>query len=619
MPLAVLLIALVFGLFTVRLFQLQIVESALLRERSERNSIRTIRLEAPRGEIVDRDGRVVATTRPAFGVQVIPNELRGGHRTWEALGQLLDVDPAVLTERFGTPRGSARFRPVTLDGDLSFDRLARVESHRHALPGVVTDVQPRRHYVEGDLAAHLIGTIGEIRPAQLEDEGFAGYRPGDVVGQTGIEARFESHLRGRPGGRNVVVDVAGREVDVLDEVRPLPGGRVVLALDLDLQRAAERAFRDVPEGEPEKMGAAVALDAKSGDVLALVSRPAFDPNAFAGGIDPATWKALSSDEWDPLRDRAIQNHYPPASTYKAVMALALLDAGVVDRHSTAFCPGYFRYGRRTYRCWKRGGHGQVDLYAAIQQSCDVFFYQYGVQLGVQRIADFGERLLLGRPTGIGIGREATGLLPSPAWKEKRFGEPWYPGETVSLSIGQGYNLMTPIQLAVTYAAIGNGGSVLRPRPVLRLETRDGDVTRTFAPEVRSRLDVSPANLALVKRALAAVVNEPGGTGGRARIQGLQVAGKTGTSQVVKRDLTEGLAGHEVPLRYRDHAWFAAFAPADDAQIAVAVFVEHGEHGSSAAAPIARAILETWNEKQKGGGEVPEAAVVAAGGRDGALD
>jgi len=594
-----LLISLVFLLFIGRLFQLQIIQGALLSARSERNSVRTVHLEAPRGDIVDRDGRVVATTRPAFELQVIPSELRDADRTWRALAQLLEDDPVRLAEKMGTPRGSARFRPVRLDGDMTFDRLARVEAHRHALSGVVTDVRPRRHYPAMDYAAHLLGTIGEISSSQLKSEPFDGYRSGDVVGKTGIESRFEPHLRGRAGGRNVVVDVAGREVDVLEELSPLPGGRVVLALDIDLQRAGEQAFREHLEGEPEKMGAAIALDVRTGDVLALVSRPAYDPNAFAGGIDSATWKSLTTDEWEPLQNRALQHHHPPASTYKAVMALAMLEAGVITPQSTAYCPGFYRFGRRNYRCWKRAGHGTVNLQKALQQSCDVFFYQHGVELGIDRIAGFASRLLLGRVTGISLGQEATGLVPSRAWKEKRFSEPWYPGETVSVAIGQGYNLMTPVQLAVTYAAIANGGRVLRPRPVLRLEARNGEVMETFPPEVRGRVELSEAHWAAVRSGLDAVVNEQGGTGSRARVEGLRVAGKTGTSQVVRLDRTEGLADGEIPIRHRDHAWFAAYAPVEAPEIAVAVFVEHGQHGGSAAAPVAQRILEVWNAKRLG--------------------
>ena len=395
----------------------------------------------------------------------------------------------------------------------------------------------------------------------------------------------------------MVVDAAGREVEVLDEVGAEPGGKLVLALDVDLQRAAEEAFLDVPEGEPPKMGAAVALDVRTGDVLAMTSRPGFDPNAFAGGIDAATWKALTTDEWEPLQNRAIQNHYPPGSTHKAIVAAALLEEGVVDRRSRAFCPGFFRHGGRIYRCWKRGGHGSVDVVRALKESCDVFFYTYGVQLGIDRMARYARSFGLGEPTGIGLPGEAPGLVPSSKWKERRFGEPWYPGETVSASIGQGFNLYTPLQLAVAYAAIANGGKVLRPRLVLRLESRDGRVTRTFPPQVRGEVAVSDRALDVVREGLEAVVMEPRGTGGRARVPGVSVAGKTGTAQVVRLEHLEGLEEDEIPMRYRDHGWFAAFAPVEDPEIAVGVFVEHGLHGSSAAGPVAQRILARYFEKR----------------------
>jgi penicillin-binding protein 2 len=608
------LLLLVFAGFLLRLFQLQILEGEELRRRSKENFVRTLQLRAPRGEIVDREGRVLATTRPAYELQVIPGNLERPDVTYAALGQLLAAEPAALRERVGPARGAARYRPVRLVGDLDFDALARVESHRYALPGVVTDVQPRRHYLDGALGAHLLGTIGEIRSDQLEKDAYQGYRAGDVIGQTGLEARLEAHLRGRDGGRNVVVDVSGRVVEVLDEIPPVPGGRAVLALDLDLQRAAEDAFLDVPEGEPPKMGAAVALDTRTGDVLAMVSRPAYDPNAFAGGIDAATWKALSGDEWQPLQNRAIQNHYPPGSTHKAIVAAAALTEHVITPHTRVFCPGFYRHGGRVYRCWKKGGHGSVDLHRALRESCDVFFYTAGVQLQIDRMARHARSFGLGQRTGIGLAGEAPGLVPSSEWKRKRFGEPWYPGETVSASIGQGYNLYTPLQLAVAYAAIGNGGHVLRPRLLLRLESRDGASVEEFPPEEVGRTLAPPEVLAQVLDGLTAVVEEPGGTGARARVPGLRVAGKTGTAQVVRLQHVEGLKEHEIPLRYRDHGWFAALAPAESPEIAVAVFVEHGLHGSSAAGPVAQRVLAAWQAKRA---PAPVPRVAGAKGEAGA--
>jgi penicillin-binding protein 2 len=612
------LIIAVFTIFAFRLFQLQIVEGETLRKRSEQNSVRTVRLEAPRGDILDREGRVLATTRPAYELQVIPNGLREPKTTFAALAQLLEADSAVLEERVGVRKGAERFQPVTLVDDLDFDRLAKLETHRYALPGVVTDVQPRRHYVEGATAAHLMGLIGEIGGSQLEKRARAGYRPGDIIGQAGLEALLESHLRGRAGGRNVVVDVAGREVEVLDEVAAVPGGKVVLALDLDLQREAEAAFLDVPEGEPAKMGAAVAMDVRTGDLLVMVSPPSYDPNAFAGGIDVETWDALTGDEWEPLQNRAIQNHYPPGSIHKPILAAAFLADGIVTPETRVYCPGYFRHGRRTYRCWKRGGHGSVNIHEALKQSCDVYFYTNGVKLGIDRIAHFAKSFGLGHRTGIRLANEAPGLIPSTDWKRRRFGVVWYPGETVSASIGQGYNLYTPLQLAVAYAAVANGGKVLQPRLLLRLEARDGTVLEDFPPEVRSEVPIASQHLAVVRRGLAGVVEEQGGTGRRARVPGVRVAGKTGTAQVVRLEHTEGMEEEEIPIRYRDHGWFGAFAPVDAPEIAVGVFVEHGLHGASAAAPVAQRILARYFEKKR---EIAEQVAVSesASGADVALD
>lgn len=594
--LAMVAVALVFALFAGRLFQLQLIEGEELLRRSERNSVRTLRLEAPRGEIVDREGRVLATTRPAFGLEVVPHDLAQRGRTFAALGQLLGEDPAKLETALAKGR-AGRFTPVRLVDDLSPDQLARVEVHRYALAGVATEVEPRRHYLEGELAAHLLGSLGEIRSDQLEREQYEGYRSGDVIGQSGLEALFERSLRGKAGGRNVVVDVAGREMDVLEQIEPRPGQRVVLALDLDLQRAAEQAMDAIElPNDPRPTGAVVALDVRSGDVLALASRPAYDPNGFSGGIDAATWQALIEDEWVPLQNRAIQNQFPPGSTFKAFVAAAALHEGVVNEHTTVFCPGSYWYGGRAYRCWRRGGHGSVNLHAALRSSCDVYFYTVGVKLGIDRLASVISTLGLGHPTGIGLANEAAGVMPSPEWKRKRFGERWYPGETVSVSIGQGYDLVTPLQLAVGYAALANGGKVVRPRLALRVEDPGGREVESFAPEVRANLEISAAHMDAVLRGLEAVVSEPGGTGSRARVAGVRVGGKTGTSQVVRLERTLGMAEGAIPKRYRDHGWFAAVAPIEAPEIAVAVLVEHGLHGSTTAAPVAQRVLQRYFEK-----------------------
>ncbi len=592
-------IVLVFAVFFARLFQLQVIQTDDLRLRSLRNSVRTLRLEAPRGEIVDRYGRILATTRPAFGVQMIPHDVRHPNVVIPALAELIDREAGEVRAQVGTPSGRLRFQPIRLAGDLSYDQLARVESHLYALSGVVTDVRPRRHYVGLDLAAHVLGYIGEIHGAQLETRAFADYRQGEVIGQAGIEKLEQDALRGRAGGLNQIVDVAGRVVGVIEEIDPVPGGSVQLTLDLDLQQAAEDAFLPDVLGERARIGAAVALDVHSGDVLALVSKPSFDPNDFAGGIDAEKWKQLTTDPWKPIQNRAISGQYPPGSTYKAFVAAAGLEEGLIDPKRKIFCPGHLRVYNRTYRCWKAGGHGWVDMHRALVESCDVYFYTIGKDLGVDRLAFFAQGFNLGRRTGIQLPQEMPGLVPTAAWKERRFKERWMPGETISTSIGQGFNVVTPLQLAVAYGAIANGGKLVKPRIVLRIADAEGRLVDGSLPEDEEAgtVPVRREHLDRVRAALEGVVHEIGGTGARARVTGVRVAGKTGTAQVVGLKHTDGLDDDEISFELRDHAWFVGFAPAEAPEIVVAAVVEHGGHGGSAAGPIVQKVLARYFEKR----------------------
>jgi len=595
-PMAIIVIAL-FTLFVGRLFQLQILEGEALASRSQANYVRTVRLDAQRGSIVDREGRTIAASRPAYGVDLIPYEIQNPWRTYSVLGEILDRDPVEIAARVGQPRGRWRFKPVSLSKDLPLEQRARIAAHRYAMPGVELYRKPLRDYVYRDLAAQLLGTIGEIDAAELEIEAFSNYRSGETIGKTGIEAANEIHLRGRAGGVNLIVDVAGREIDEIDRREPMPGGRLVLSLDLDLQRVAEGAFRSEDPEQPDKMGALVALDPRNGDVLALVSAPSYDANEFAGGIDRETWQALNLDTWRPLQNRAIAGVYPPGSTYKAIVAAAGLAEGIIDETTEVVCPGHFRLGRRVYRCWKRGGHGVVNLASALAESCDVYFYELGKALGVETLARYARLFGLGSRTGIPIRGEASGLVPTPEWKMRVRGERWIGGETISLSIGQGANLTTPIQLAVAYAAIANGGKIVQPRVVLRRETWDGVVVDETQPTLLAENIIAQPILEMVKKGLTRVVMDPGGTGRRARVPGIVVAGKSGTTQVVSLDFVEGLEPEEIPIRYRDHALFVAFAPVESPEIVVAAIVEHaGRGGGAVAAPMVQKVLAKYFEK-----------------------
>lgn len=598
-PLVFVVLAL-FSVFVGRLFQLQILEGEYLKGRSEANYVRTVQLDAPRGTIVDREGRAIAASRPAYHVDLLPNEMRNPWRTYSVLGALLGRDPEELAAKVGTPKGRARFQPVSLATDVDFVQRAMVAEHRYALPGVELQGKPLREYLYGTLAAQLLGTIGEIDPEELARPEFVDYHQGETIGKTGIEATYETHLRGRSGGVNRIVDVAGREIEELDRIEPTPGGRVVLALDLDLQQAAEDAFSTDDPDQPRRMGAIVALDPNNGDLLAMVSSPSYDANAFAGAIPREVWRALNDDEWHPLRNRAVAGGYPPGSTYKAIVAAAGLAEKAITPSATAHCNGYYRLGRRVYRCWKKGGHGTVDLQRALAGSCDVYFYELGRRLGVETLARYAKLFGLGAPTGIAIRGEAAGLVPTPEWKLRRFKEPWVEGETISLSIGQGANIVTPIQLAVAYATIANGGSVFEPRIVLRKETWDGELVEE-RPVVRRAADVvDPGVLATVREGLRAVVMDPGGTGRRAQVPGINVAGKSGTTQVVSLERVEGLAPNEIPIRFRDHALFAAFAPVEAPEIVVVAIVEHaGGGGGAIAAPMVQKVMARYFSKKEG--------------------
>jgi len=598
-PMAAIVVA-IFVIFIVRLFQLQILEGEDLASRSQANYVRTVRLEAQRGAIVDREERTIAASRPAYGVDIIPHEIRNPWRMYSVLGSILGRDPTEIADKVGQPTGRGRFKPVSLSKDLPLVERAQLAGHRYAMPGVELYRKPLRDYVYRSMGSQLLGTIGEIDARELEADTFTNYRSGETIGKTGVEAANERHLRGQAGGVNLVVDVAGREIDEIARREPTPGGRLVLAMDLDLQQAAEAAFiSDDPE-QPNRMGALVALDPWNGDVLAMVSAPSYDANAFAGGIDRKAWNALNSDPLRPLRNRAIAGVYPPGSTYKAVVAAAGLAEGVIDGTTEVTCLGHFRLGRRVYRCWKRGGHGTVDLEGALAGSCDVYFYELGKVLGVETLARYARLFGLGSRTGVAIRGEAGGLVPTPEWKMRTRGERWIDGETISLSIGQGANLTTPIQLAVAYAVIANGGQVVEPRVVLRRETWDGEVIEEVSPVVRAENVIARPILEMVTQGLTSVVMAPGGTGRRAQVPGITVAGKSGTTQVVSLDLVEGMEPEDIPVRYRDHALFAAFAPVESPEIVVVAIAEHaGGGGGAVAAPMVQKVLARYFQKREG--------------------
>ncbi len=583
-------ICLAFLVLVLRLWQLQILESETFERLSDKNRIRLRRIPFPRGIIFDRQGKIVVDNRASFSVVTVPAEIADATETISRLkeGVLLDGESALANIR--EAKRTAPFRPIVLKEGIKWDEVAWVETNRLDLPGVWVEVEPRRFYPQGMKAAHLMGYVGEITEEVLRNWRGRGYRVGDRVGKYGLERSLEPYLRGRDGGLQVEVDAQGRQLMLLQEVAFEPGADVTLTLDMSLQEMVEDALG-------ERAGAVVVGDPKTGEILALVSHPSFDPNQFSQGFSAEAWRALVEDQRHPLTNRTLAAQYPPGSTFKIVTGVAGLEEGVITKETRLFCPGHYTLGNRDYRCWKDEGHGWMRFREAVIQSCDVFFYQVGERLGVDRLAKYARGFGLGQVTGFDPDQEKGGLVPTSSWKKKRFGDVWHAGETLSVAIGQGFNLVTPIQQFVMISAVANGGTVMMPQVVRTVQGADGRVLATFESQSQGKVPASPATLAAVKDALRGVIHDPRGTGQKARVPGVEAGGKTGTSQVVRmHERVKDKQASSVAYEMRDHAWFVCFAPVEDPKVAVAVIVEHGGHGGAEAAPVAQKILQAYFQK-----------------------
>ena len=577
------------GLIT-RLVFLQVLQGERYTFLSENNRIRIKRVPGTRGMIFDRQGQLLVDSRPSFDLIFVPEDSESPENTLRLLARYLQRDEGELLKTFEENKSRAAFDELVIGRDIEWPSIVAVETHQLDLPGVTLRARPRRNYTDGPMAAHVLGYLGEINQRQLKTLKDQGYVIGDEIGQYGLERRWEELLRGQSGGQQVEVDALGRRVRVLHEVNDVPGYTVHLTLDRQLQETAFEALNG-------KQGTIVALDVNSGAILALASTPAFDPNIFARGIKSDEWSGLIKDQLRPLSNRAIQGQYPPGSTFKIIMSIAGLEEGVIQPESFIQDPGFYPFGNRSFRDWKKGGHGAVNLHKAIVESCDTYFYQLGPKIGIDRIAKWAHAFGLGDKTGIALDDERSGTIPDTEWKRKRYRQPWFPGETVSVAIGQGYVTVTPLQLANMMAAVANGGKLYRPYLVNKVESVDGATAREYGPELIRTIELKTDTLKRVREALSDVVNGAGGTGGAARSQMVQIAGKTGTAQVV--EMKGGYVKTE-QLAYfnRDHAWFVSYAPVDNPQIAIAVLVEHGGHGGDAAAPMAKKVFEKFIEMQK---------------------
>ena len=550
------LVVAIFAALVARLCQIQIIRGREYRRASEENRIRLIRREAPRGVIYDRRGRILATSRLCLDIVVTPNAFRRRPGAVAELARILGEKASSVEARLAREQGP--FRAVTVAADVPFNIATRAAEASLHLPGVRLEGRPLRHYPRGSFAAHVLGYVREISAAELERMRESGYTGRDKIGKEGVERTCEASLHGADGGEQVEVDAVGNLVQILGQVPAVGGDAVVLNLDAGVQAAAER-------GLAGRRGAVVAMDARTGEILGLASAPAFDPNLFCGKISRAQWRYLNGTG-RPQQDRAATALYEPGSVVKLITAAAAIESGRVTAHTRFFCPGYIELGQWRFRCWQRGGHGTLDFISGVSQSCNVMFIRLGRAVGRPALERWARAFGLGARTGVDLPDESCGLVPNPHWKRKRFGLPWYPGDTCQMSVGQGGILVTPLQAAVVTAAIANGGYLVTPRVA-----RSSGGARVEAPAPRP-VGISPATAELLRQGMAAVVRR--GTAQRIWDPSFPIAGKTGTAE----------NPHGKP-----HGWFVGFAPVEDPKVVVAVLVEQGTSGASVA-PIGAAIL-----------------------------
>lgn len=590
-----------FLLIIIRLWYLQVYKGSEFYKFSLENRLRKETIKASRGLIFSRNNELLVRNTPRFDAVIIPQYLRNSKDTLSNLAKILSVDSSKIKEALRKNRHRPRYHPILVKKNISSKEVAIIETENSKMPGVFVKPFVSRDYVDGEIGAHLLGYISQISSKQLpkyRKRDKFNYKLGDFIGQGGVEEYFDYYLRGVDGHEVVEVDARGRRrrkikgeifSELIENRDAISGNNIRLTIDRDLQKTAYNSL----EG---KIGAVVAVDVNTGEILAMVSRPSFDPSAFGKGIKNY-WSKLFNDPNRPMIDRTIQEHYPPASTFKTITALTALEEAIIRPEQEIMCKGSYRLGRRTYNDWKRSGHGMTNVYKSLRRSVDVYYYQLATQLDIDVIAKYAKGLGLGKKTGISLSREIPGLIPSREWKKKRNGEDWQLGETLSCAIGQSYVLVTPLQLAMSYATIANGGTLYRPQLVKEIFDNSGRIMKRSVPQKVSELKVSKKSLDAIKKGLYEVVNHRKGTAWWARGRGLEMAGKTGTGQVrsmIKKELFSKCS--DMPYKDRHHGLFVGFAPFDNPKIAVSAVVEHGCSGSGAAAPVVRNVVSTFMKK-----------------------
>ncbi len=584
-----LIIGSLFLLLILRLFYLQILKGDEFELFSIENRIRLINSPAPRGKIFDRNNKKIVVNRPSFDLKVFPNELKNIDKVSELLAGIIKMDKAEIEQSITRAKKKSAYLPFILIKDIDRDTLAAIESNKPDLSGITIEVNYLRDYPEGKLGSLLVGYLGKPNKKDLKRFHLTNL---DInVGKTGIEETFENDLRGSNGINYKVIDALGRQVKSklfqkdIENKETLPGNDIHLTIDIELQKKAEQLLK-------KKRGSIIVVNVNSGEVLVMASSPSFDPVLFVNGIQQSDWNELTNNEYHPMLNRSIRGTYAPGSTFKIVTALGALKENIIDEETTIFCPGHYKVGKKKFKCWKHYGHGWVNLRSAIAQSCDVFFYITAEELGIDRISKYAKIFGFGSGTGIELS-EKDGLVPNRSWKYKQFKEPWYKGETVITSIGQGYLNVTPLQITMMTASVANGGTVLKPILIKRISDLEGKNTMVSSSEVLSILPFDETQIKMVQDSLISAVNEESGTGKRAKVKHGTVAGKTGTAQVIS---SKTKSKKEI---YKDHAWFTAYYPAEKPEIAITVLIENGGSGGAVAAPLAKDIFDLYFKQKNG--------------------
>ncbi len=567
------LILAVFCVFTLRLWYLQVHKGAEFDRLAQENQLRRELLYAPRGLLRDSRGKLLAVNRPAYALALVREDCKDIKATLEQVSSWTGIPLKSIQEKFDRDRRKIKpFQALILAPDISPDLLAVLEANALFWPGLEIVILPKRYYPQGPLMAHILGYVAEANEAEMSKDKTLVL--GDTVGKQGLELVLEKRLRGKKGLLQTQVDATGRILKKKNLRLPSSGEHISLSLDLDIQAHAAKQLKG-------KAGAVVVMDPDSGRLLALVSEPSFDNNSFAGGLTPDEWIALRDDPRHPLQNRAIQSVYPPGSVWKPLMAGVGLRENMIDPEDTIYCPGHYKLGRRVFRCWKKGGHGRVNLRKALVESCDVYFYKLGERLGVDRISKFAKEAGFGGLTHIDLPHEKPGLVPTREWKRKRFNEPWQGGENLNMAIGQGFTLVTPLQVARFISALVNGGTLYKP-----------NLLRDSPAEAQGTLPLNDEQRNLIIEAMVETVEGERGTARRLRRKDARIGGKTGTAQVVKLMAEyEDSETEEIPYKYRDHAWMASFGEKNGKRYVVVALVEHGGHGSSAAGPVVKAMYD----------------------------